>query len=404
MNILFLTMYKMVDINENNIYPNLMKKFHQEGHEVFIVSPCERREGKPTTLREKKGVHYLNIKTLNVQKTNVIEKGLGQILLEKQFKSAIKYYFGNIRFDVILYSTPPITFTEVIKWVKDKNPQAMTYLMLKDIFPQNAVDLGMLSKNGIKGLLYYYFRHKEKKMYRISDWIGCMSPANVKYVMEHNKEITPSKVEICPNSYEVPKLKSELSKDQKNAIRSKYGLPLEVPIFIYGGNLGKPQGILFLIECMKVNMNRTDCHFVIVGNGVDYPILESWYNANSPKSVSVFKSLPKNDYDQLVDACDVGMIFLDYRFTIPNYPSRLLPYLLSKMPIIAVTDKNCDTGKIAVKNGYGLYCESDDVNLFICIVNEMLKRDRKKMGERGYQFFLDNYTVQHTYDAIMQHM
>lgn len=39
----------------------------------------------------------------------------------------------------------------------------MTYLMLKDIFPQNAVDLGMLSKNGIKGLLYYYFRHKEKK-------------------------------------------------------------------------------------------------------------------------------------------------------------------------------------------------------------------------------------------------
>lgn len=158
MNILFLTMYKMVDINENNIYPNLMKKFHQEGHEVFIVSPCERREGKPTTLRKKKGVHYLNIKTLNVQKTNVIEKGLGQILLEKQFKSAIKYYFGNIRFDVILYSTPPITFTEVIKWVKDKNPQAMTYLMLKDIFPQNAVDLGMLSKNGIKGLLYYYFR------------------------------------------------------------------------------------------------------------------------------------------------------------------------------------------------------------------------------------------------------
>jgi glycosyltransferase involved in cell wall biosynthesis len=74
------------------------------------------------------------------------------------------------------------------------------------------------------------------------------------------------------------------------------------------------------------------------------------------------------------------------------------------MPIIAVTDKNCDAGEIAVKNGYGLYCESDDVNLFICIVDEMLKRDRKKMGERGYQFFLDNYTVQHTYDAIMQHM
>ena len=95
MNILFLTMYKMVDINENNIYPNLMKKFHQEGHEVFIVSPCERREGKPTTLREKKGVHYLNIKTLNVQKTNVIEKGLGQILLEYLQPIITQYFIDN---------------------------------------------------------------------------------------------------------------------------------------------------------------------------------------------------------------------------------------------------------------------------------------------------------------------
>ena len=80
----------------------------------------------------------------------------------------------------------------------------MSYLLLKDIFPQNAVDLGMLTKDGLKGFLYRSFREKEKDLYRISDYIGCMSPANVRYVIEHNPEVDPAIVEIAPNSYDVP--------------------------------------------------------------------------------------------------------------------------------------------------------------------------------------------------------
>lgn len=75
---------------------------------------------------------------------------------------------------------------------------------MKDIFPQNAVDLGMLTKDGLKGFLYRSFREKEKDLYRISDYIGCMSPANVRYVIEHNPEVDPAIVEIAPNSYDVP--------------------------------------------------------------------------------------------------------------------------------------------------------------------------------------------------------
>lgn len=407
MNILFLTMVKMTDINESGIYTDLMRRFRKDEHEIYIVCPSERREGKPTSLAENDGVHILSVKTLNVQKTNGIEKGVGQVLLKYQYMTAIKKHIRRVKFDIILYSTPPITFTKVIKWAKRNNPEAMTYLMLKDIFPQNAVDLGMLAKTGQKGILYDFFRKKEKEMYRISDYIGCMSPANVRYVLKENKEINSKKVEICPNSYDIPNIdvkKERIKVKERGEIRAKYNLPLNKPIFIYGGNMGKPQGIPFLIECMEANKNREDCHFLIVGNGFDYPKLETWYKANNPKAVSLFQRLPKQDYDQLTDACDIGMIFLDYRFTIPNYPSRLLPYLMSKKPIIACTDPNCDTGELAVKNEYGMYCESNDVSAFTCIVNEMLKSDLKEMGEKGYQFFLNNYTVDHSYNAIMKHV
>ena len=403
MNVIFLTMSSRVDVENHAIYSDLMRLFRNEGNEVYIVYPHERRTGEKTNLRYVGKVHYLGVRTLNLSETNVIEKGIGQLLVESQFREAISRYLQNVKFDLILYSTPPITFPEVIQYLKKANPNAKTYLLLKDIFPQNAVDIGMMCKTGIKGIIYKLFRKKERELYSLSDHIGCMSPANVCYVIKHNPEVDPSKIELAPNSYEMVERNENFNQDEKRTIREKYGLPIDKPIFIYGGNLGKPQGIPFLIECLDANAHRDDCYFLVVGNGTEYKKLENWYKAKQTNSVSVFHSLPKEDYDQLVKACDVGLIFLDYRFTIPNYPSRLLPYLMEKKPIIAATDPNCDTGSIAEENGYGFWCPSNDVSAFTRCVDKILKSDITLMGEAGYQFFLENYTVKHTFNAIMKH-
>ena len=191
MNVIFLTMSHNVDINLREIYPDLLRRFVTAGHKVFIVSPKERRFGEKTNVKTDGSVTYLGVRTLNLQKCSVFEKGLGQLLVEFQFKNAIKKFLREERFELILYSTPPITITGTIKYLKESNSNAKTYLLLKDIFPQNAVDIGMMSKTGIKGFIYRYFRSKEKKLYGVSDYIGCMSPANVDYVLKHNQEIAP---------------------------------------------------------------------------------------------------------------------------------------------------------------------------------------------------------------------
>ena len=321
--------------------------------------------------------------------------------IEYLYKRAIKKYFAGVQFDLILYSTPPITFPNVIEYAKKMNPSAKSYLLLKDIFPQNAVDLGMLSKSGIKGLLYNYFRKKERELYRLSDYIGCMSPANVKFVLEHNPEVDKATVEVNPNSLEL--VGNGITDVEKKEILEKYGLPTDKPILIYGGNLGKPQGIPFLIECLEANKNRTDCHFVVVGSGTYYDDIAEWYAMNHNTSVTVMKGLPKEDYDRLVQSCHVGLIFLDYRFTIPNFPSRLLSYLEYKMPVICATDTNCDMGQIAKENGFGVWCPSNNVETFTKSVDSLLASDIKRMGENGYEFLKNNYLVEHSYKQIMKH-
>ncbi len=410
MNIIFITLSNINGIKERGIYADLMRKFRNEGHNVYIVSPAERRTGMKTHLMDVDGVHILKVRTLNVQKTNVVEKGIGQLMMEGQYKRAIKKHLGDVKFDLVLYSTPPITFTNVVRYLKKRNPQAVSYLLLKDIFPQNAVDIGMF---GEKSLFNWYFRRKEVALYKASDYIGCMSPANVEFVLKHNSFIDASRVEVAPNSIELRAESLEL-RDSPDAcdkrlveskyIRSKYGLPRETPIFIYGGNLGKPQGIDYLIRCLEANKAREDCHFVVVGNGTEYHKLDAWYRANSGRNVTLMQRLPKEDYDVLVRSCDVGLIFLDHRFTIPNYPSRLLSYLESKMPIICCTDKNTDIGRIAEENGYGFWCESVKPEDFTALVDKILRADRQAMGQRGYEFLKKNYTVQNTYDAIMGHL
>lgn len=400
MNLIFLTLSRITDIRERGIYTDLMRKFRDAGHQVYIVCPYERQYHKPTSLYVQEGIHILGVRTFNIQKTNIIEKGIGTVLLETQFQRAIQHYLSTVTFDLILYSTPPITFTNVVKYLKKKNPQAISYLLLKDIFPQNAVDLQMFSKHS---LFYRYFRNKEIQLYKKSDYIGCMSPANVDFVLNHNPFISPEQVEVAPNSIELKQEKEPVNREE---IRRKYNLPVNKPIFIYGGNLGKPQGIDFLIQCLDANSQWLDCHFLIVGNGTEYHKLDAWYKSKRLNNVSLFTRLLKADYDKLVQSCDVGLIFLDYRFTIPNYPSRLLSYLEYKMPIIAATDPNTDIGRIAEENGYGFWCKSNQVGEFTKCVEQYVQQPAliQAMGISGYRFLRENYLVDHTYNKIVSHI
>lgn len=395
MNILFISLIYFNSYAEHNIYCDLLREFKRCGHDVYSISPVEKRTGIETHFED--DGHLLNLKIGNIQKTNIIEKGISTLLIEKQFISAIKKYFPKVKFDLILYTTPPITFAKVIKYVK-KRDGAKAYLMLKDIFPQNAVDLGMMSKKGVKGFLYKFFRAKEKDLYAFSDYIGCMSQANVDYVLKNNPEIPSEKVGLCPNCIDVQDM--SLTEQERATMRDKYGIPKDKKVFVYGGNLGKPQGIPFIIECLKAQEQNEKAYFLIVGDGTEYNKLESYFLETKPSNMKLMKRLPKDDYDRMIAACDVGMIFLDHRFTIPNFPSRLLSYMQAGLPVLACTDRNTDIGDVIVKDGFGWWCESNDVSAFCDIVSKALEREREDFLPYIFTSLNNNYSVKCAYDAV----
>ena len=195
MNVLFLSLENFKSINESNLYTDILRQFTRNDHFVYSVSPIERRYKEKTELICEGNSKILRLQIGNIQKTNLIEKGFSTLAIEHQYIKGIKKFFADVKFDLILYVTPPITFCKVIEYIK-KRDRAFAYLMLKDIFPQNAVDLNFLKKTGPLSVIYKYFRGKEEKLYILSDKIGCMSPANVDYVIYNNPKVQMEKLEI----------------------------------------------------------------------------------------------------------------------------------------------------------------------------------------------------------------
>ena len=400
MNVLFLTLLSMEDINERGIYTDLVRELAGRGINMYVVSPREKRVNLPTEFTEQNNIKILKVRTGNITKTSFIEKGISTLKIEGQYLNAVKKYFAEVKFDMVMYSTPPITFEKVVNYFRKKH-NCRTYLLLKDIFPQNAVDIEVIKKGGI---IWRHFRNKEIRLYNMSDKIGCMSKGNVKYLLEHNTYIDKDKVEVFPNA--IMPIDRMGIPDKNKGLLEKYNISKEATLFVYGGNLGKPQGIDFLLEVIENFHKVENGHLLIVGSGTEYAKINQYIDELKPKNISLYDKLPKAEYDGLLEITDVGLIFLDKRFTIPNFPSRLTSYMEYSLPVLAATDINTDLKDVLKESGCGLHCESGDINSFIENARKLSLDEslRKQMGSKGRKYLEENYHITKAVDRLIKYL
>lgn len=398
MNVLFVSMAQLEDLGEPGIYSDLLREFAARGHRVRAVSPRERRTALPTELSESHGIGVLKVAVGNLTKSSLPEKGVATLRLNSQLSAAYRRHWQGEPVDLIIYATPPTTVHGFVSEVK-KTTGARAYLLLKDIFPQNSLDLGMLSEHGLKGAMYRYFKKSERKTYEAADWIGCMSPANREYLLACEPWLDPSRVEVAPNSL------SPLPVPEVDAaeVRGRYGIPADVPALVYGGSLGAPQAPSFITECLAANEAAPVGHVVVAGSGAARAEIERWFGSARPSHATLLPMLPREEFDGLVAACDVGLVFLDRRFTIPNFPSRLLSYIQAAKPVVCSVDAATDVGRIAEAAGFGACCPSGDARAFLAACRRVLDGDPRAMGGRARRYFEENYTADKTYETIMRH-
>lgn len=397
MRILFLALTFPKIGQGGNLYTDLMEEFRDQGHEVFVVAPSinENEIG----LIDEGGIKVLRVKTMSLLNVGVVQKGLANLLLPFQYKKAINKHLksGSVP-DLIMMPTPPISLVTVASWLKKKS-RAKVYLILRDIFPQNAVDLGMMKKGGF---LYRIFRQKERKLYEVSDGIGCMSQGNIDYVKKCNPEIAISKLHLLPNWQK----RIFLNPENRSSLREKYGFDNRF-VIIFGGNIGLPQKLENILEVAKLYNEDDNVLFFIVGQGTEKARIYALSKQMNLKNVVIKDSLPREDYQNIISAADCGLISLSEKFTIPNIPSKSLSYFNAKIPVLAAIDKNTDYGFLIQEQIKGGVWAPSNEPLKIKEKIDFLRANPQlctAMGENGYEYFINEVTPKHSYERIMNHV
>lgn len=383
----------------DTIYTDLAEALHEGGHDITVAVAEQSRNLDVTTMKKERGFDVLRIVTGNYYDVNLFEKGLTTLKIPFLMRSGIKKYLSNHTFDFILFEAPPVTNVSLVSWAKIKF-NCPAYLMLKDIFPQNAVDLNMMRKNGI---LFKYFESQEKKLYRVADTIGCMSQANKKYILNHNPQIEPEKVTIFPNT---KKIMSDINFDDisKGKLRDKYNIPKNACLFLFGGNMGVPQYIDILCEAVLHYKGDSNVFFLFVGRGTERYKLENIIEHHKISNALVLENLPRDDYNEITKEADIGLIVLDPRFTIPNYPSRILSYMEYGKPVLAVTDEVSDVKDLIDAAQCGEWVHSKNTSEFLNKIDDLSKReDLSQLGKNGRKYMERHLSVEQSVQILEKH-
>lgn len=392
MNVLFL-MFAFPDMNTSfNMYTSLVDMFNKNGHSVTVVAPGIGI--KRTSLVVENEIEVLRIKTMPIKNVSIFKKGLANILLPYQYKWGLNKFYSNQDFDLIIIPTPPITLGSLAKQLKRKY-QSKVYLILRDIFPQNAVDLGFM-KN--KGLLHKFFQRKERNFYKISDYIGCMSEANIDFII-NRYPISSEKLHILRNWQYLYKDDNinELSIIERYGLKNKF-------IVVFGGNMGKPQQIENVLNLAEKCRMHADIVFLLIGEGVMMDKIKKKVEERKLYNIHIHNSIQKDEYQQLLSCCDVGLISLHQNFTIPNIPSKSLDYWNVGLPILASIDKATDFGVVLDESKTGLWSYAGDHEKFYNNLLQLYRNPslREEFSRNGKRYFKNNLTPEKAYDIIIE--
>lgn len=391
MNILYISMIG-IDLNNNGIYSDLIRCLIEHGHSVTLIDDQKEYDIE----RYGDGMTVLPMGMSVFAIDNQYLKGIASVLSETVIKWKIKKELKRKKYDLMIYATPPIMFTKIIKFCKNRFT-CKTFLMLKDIFPQNAVDEGLISKTGP---IYRHFRRKEKLLYSLSDYIGCMSQGNIDYLIQNNAQIERSKICLFPNSIFIDNLPNI---QKKCRFREKFGIPRDKVLFVFGGNLGIAQGIPFLIDVISFSQSNEKAYFLIVGSGTQSAMVEA--KASQQDNLIFIDRLSTSEYDELLDECDVGIVSLGGMYTIPNYPSRMLSYMKAGIPMLAITDGITDVRNLLESEAQcGLWSLSGDIKVASANVEWFCNNEisRKEMGRKALQYCREHFNVEQNVKVLEQ--
>ena len=349
------------------------------GHIVSVITPdVEIQSSIETDIIDK--VDIYRFKSGKIKIDNKIRRAINESLLSMNAWKRLKAVIFNIDADLVIYYSPSIFFGPLIKKIK-KKLNIPSYLVLRDFFPQWVIDNGMISSTS---LITKYFRYFERINYAAADVIGVQSPKNLEWFDQNTN--TGKKLELL---YNWASLKESGSRKAK--FREIYNLGDKV-VFFYGGNIGKAQDLMSIVRLAESLQLKEEAYFLIVGSGEDYARIENEIKKKELRNISIYPSIPQDEFQYLLSEIDIGLFTLDYNHNTHNFPGKLLGYMVESKPILGCVNPGNDLKDVIEENSSGFISITGQDSILVKNAEELIdnKKMRIEMGDNS-RLLLNKY-------------
>lgn len=369
---------------------DLAREFALQGHNPIVIIPSEKLEDSWVT-ETQDGVIVLRLKSMQLRhatyyKRTIAEFALPFIMLYRLLQSP----FRRMSIDLVAWYSPTIFFGPLVWFIKHTKG-CKSYLILRDIFPEWAVDLGLIKK----GPVFWFFKKVTNFQYLMADTIGVQTASNLVYMSKWVKSKSHN-VEVLQN-WQSP------AQDIGSAIQIERTVLRGKKIFVYIGNMGIAQGMDIFIDLADQFKNRNDIGFLFVGRGSEVNRLKFRTSELSLSNILFFDEIDSTEMPGLLKQCHVGLIALDPRHKTHNIPGKFLTYLLAGLPVLARINDDTDLKKLILEKGVGRVYVGENIMEFKIIAEEMIDNStlRKTMSMQGHKLAKEMFSTEKAVQQII---
>ena len=371
---------------------DLATELHNQGHRAIVVAPDECLT-QPCQVTTESELTILRVRTGKIKGAGKIRRAWNEVRLSSVIWRSAKTFFRDNPCGLVVFYSPSIFFGDLVNRLK-RLWKCKTYMILRDMFPQWAIDAGVLRE----GLISKYFRHKERFQYEVADIIGVQSSANLQY-FEQKSIRHRAQLEVLFNWTTL---------DEKNVVqddfRKKFGLENKL-VFFYGGNIGVAQHMDNIIQLAENLRSFSDVHFLLVGEGSEVDRLQADIRRRSLSNISMRPAVGQNEYLALLSQVDVGLISLDRDLTTHNLPGKMLGYMYYSMPILASINAGNDLQNIVEEAHAGMVCIAGEHEELCDLATRFIQDAelRQNMGRNARLLLEKTFSVEQAAKQILSH-
>jgi glycosyltransferase involved in cell wall biosynthesis len=280
--------------------------------------------------------------------------------------------FGALRagkVDIVMGTSPPI-FQAVSAWVVSRLRNRPFLLEIRDLWPEFAIDLGVLTNQGLIGAA----RLLEAFLYARAARMLVNSPAYLDYLTA--KGVPQRKISLISNGAD-PDL---FSKEDGQEVREELGLNGQF-VVSYTGALGLANDIPTILRAADRMRDQRDIRFLLVGDGKERAKLESMAAQMELENVTFLEARAKSEIARVLAASDACVATLkDIPMFRTTYPNKVFDYMAAGRPTILAID---GVIREVIESARGGICVPPGDDAALADAVRVLRSDRRKCEEMG---------------------